>query len=812
MKAQAMGSRANRLKFFVSRGVPILAAVVLAGGLLWSQPAHAVVAIRAASSGNNAGGAASLSLSMPTGVVVGDVMIALVSIRGGTGTTVTAPSGWTLVDSRDNGTSVKSAVYSKVAASGEAGPYAFGLSGTLKASGVISAYSGVDTAQPVDVVGSQTNASTPMLTPTLTTTEANTMLVAAYSSAIGTTFAPGSGMTLRGQSASTGAGAASRTTSGLQDVLQAAVGATGQKSMTASTGAVGVGHLMALRPAPSLTQVNYRFFQNTDSAAASSPLAASGVGASIGVDTPLRLRLNLGVDSGSTKMTNVTTRAYTLQYALRGSDGVCDTAFATETYADVTSSTTVRFYDNPTPADGAAYATNANDPTRSGITAVGQKYEEINPFLVGTAVPANQDALWDISLTTSGATVGQVYCFRVVDSFGMALSTYTSIPQMSLVNPTITQANYRWFANADSATPGPALATQDTATTIAPGATLRLRQRLAVDTAPLGQSKGSYKLQYAEKSGTCDVGFSGESYQDFSMLQSQTKSATNVISDSSSGGSAAWVSASNAAVADGANASAKGTSLGGVSSEFAKSSAHGFSLPANAIVTGIVAGATTSASTAPGGYVGVGSVYIVKGGVVGAQNMDSTIMGSWTDGSPSWGGTTNLWGESWTANDINNGNFGFVVSVGVSGDGTNPSYAYLDGMTLTVYYTVPSGDLQYSDNPTPPHGATISSVAGDPTSGSRSTVYQNYLENDPFTNSIASIAAGSDGLWDASLTATSAAAGKTYCVRVVNANNSLLNAYSVIPELLVSSVANPLDQQLRGGQSVTSGVKNPFTW
>ncbi len=77
---------------------------------------------------------------------------------------------------------------------------------------------------------------------------------------------------------------------------------------------------------------------------------------------------------------------------------------------------------------------------------------------------------------------------------------------------TLTQANYRWFTNADSATPGAALDVQDTAVAIGTEIPLRLRQRVAVDTNDA--TSIPLKLQYAERSGACDTSFSGETYVD----------------------------------------------------------------------------------------------------------------------------------------------------------------------------------------------------------------------------------------------------------------------------------------------------------
>jgi len=76
------------------------------------------------------------------------------------------------------------------------------------------------------------------------------------------------------------------------------------------------------------------------------------------------------------------------------------------------------------------------------------------------------------------------------------------------------QEAYRWFANADSVDAGSALATQDNAATLtSSGEAFRLRLLLH-NTGQTPISGENLKLQFAEQSGTCDTGFSGESYAD----------------------------------------------------------------------------------------------------------------------------------------------------------------------------------------------------------------------------------------------------------------------------------------------------------
>jgi hypothetical protein len=77
------------------------------------------------------------------------------------------------------------------------------------------------------------------------------------------------------------------------------------------------------------------------------------------------------------------------------------------------------------------------------------------------------------------------------------------------------QQVYRLFTNADSADVGTALAAVNSSSTLAAaGGAFRLRVLLRVDSGNLFSSGRDFKLQFAARSGSCDTGFSGETYAD----------------------------------------------------------------------------------------------------------------------------------------------------------------------------------------------------------------------------------------------------------------------------------------------------------
>lgn len=1074
---------------------------------LIARPANAAIAYRATSTAENGGGSTQLSLTAPTGTTAGDIMIAMVTTRYGASGFTTAPNGWTLIaEPYELSGTISADMYYAAYSTVGAGPYVFTFP-SAKAAGVVVSYSGVDQANPIDANTGAYNASSSTITAqSITTAQPNDMLVGMYATATGATLAQGGGMNIEGQVSSSGSGSTStKITAGVQDATQATAGASGVKTMTASAGAVNIGFLAALRPAALVTQAGYRVFQNIDSTSAGTPLAATNTASSLAQDTPFRLRLNLGASSSGGAMYPGLT--YKLQYAQQGSDGTCDTSFANETYADVTTGTPVAFYDNPTPADGAAYSTSANDPSRSGITSVGQYYNESNPLNIATNIPAGQDGLWDVALTKpsvnmawvsrspsspqswgpiassadgqklavgtgaagniytstnggaswtaqsssgshawttlagssdgtkliaginggqalassdsgvtwatlagspsvywysiasstdgtklvaatasniytstnsgsswtqraaiagsavassadgtklalvvngggvytstdSGATwnvqsgagsqawsaiasssdgtklvatvkngsiytstdsgitwvqrtgagtqnwasvtsssdgsklaVGvnggymytsrdsgatwtrqvnagsrnwlsiasssdgvyltasdntsnsgyiytlnqslnsssSTYCLRAVTPTGAVMSSYSVIPEIDPAPPTTTQADYRWFANADSATPGAALAAQDAMANVNGGTLLRLRQRIAVDTSGLVAGSGSYKLQYAEKVGTCDTAFSGESYADVGMAPS--KFSTSAVEQAPSGGSVAW--SSGVATLKSADGQYTGVGSAGasVSTNQALLTGYSFSIPSSATITGISVTIPYNVSVISPSYLPSMGMNFVKGGssISGTQSQSYSTSGT---GTTVIGGKNNTLGiSSLTPATVNDSTFGLSLSVNAQTDSytLDDSSIFLDSASITIYYTNQQA-ISYADNPTPASGAAISSVSGDPTNGARPTVYQTYLEADAFSNATATIPSGSDGLWDFALNTSGLGAGKNYCFRIVKADGSPLNSYVQVPELGILATGPTLEQQLGGGEGVVNGIKSPFSW
>lgn len=197
----------------------------------------------------------SLTITKPTGTVTNDVMIASIGAawRAAVAPVVTPPAGWTLVRRMDNSGATANSllVYSKVATAAEPADYSWTFTETSFVTGGILGFYNVDTAAPINVEnGQNTTSGTAHVTPDVTTTVANTMLVTSHTVASSGTWTAPTGMTERvDQRAPPTANAVGQAIE-VAMVLQAAAGVTGTKSATtAATADRGNAHILALRPA-----------------------------------------------------------------------------------------------------------------------------------------------------------------------------------------------------------------------------------------------------------------------------------------------------------------------------------------------------------------------------------------------------------------------------------------------------------------------------------------------------------------------------------------------------------------------------------
>ena len=206
-----------------------------------------------------------VDIPKPAGTANGDFLLATIVVDGGTNTSITPPTGWTLVRRTDNSTNIGIATYRRFAGASEGASYLFRVTSSVRAVGGIVRYTGVNTGTPIDVSGPTTNpangSSTNLIAAAISTNTTNTALVAAYGSDTRTSFsAMSAGFAERiDQQHPNAAGP----TVGVGTSSQASTGSTGTKGATTANAARWVAQLIALRGVPGPADV-YGTNVNTD--------------------------------------------------------------------------------------------------------------------------------------------------------------------------------------------------------------------------------------------------------------------------------------------------------------------------------------------------------------------------------------------------------------------------------------------------------------------------------------------------------------------------------------------------------------------
>ena len=175
-------------------------------------------------------------------------------------------------------------------------------------------------------------------------------------------------------------------------------------------------------------------------------------------------------------------------------------------------------------------------------------------------------------------------------------------------------------------------------------------------------------------------------------LNIDTSSGPNnpgTMATDSSIGTVDWSNPDNAKTSDDAYASA--TLSNGTTSYYLKATNFSFNIPSTSRIDGIKAEAEKSFSgtTGPGKDA---AVRIVKGGNIGTTDLSSADNWPGTDAYTVYGSSTQLWGQTWTASDINASGFGVALAAWESCSGACiPALGdnfFVDHMRVTVYFTV----------------------------------------------------------------------------------------------------------------------------
>ena len=162
---------------------------------------------------------------------------------------------------------------------------------------------------------------------------------------------------------------------------------------------------------------------------------------------------------------------------------------------------------------------------------------------------------------------------------------------------------------------------------------------------------------------------------------STNTSATSpgTMADDATVGTLVWTNPNNAMASDDADAIVS-SGFGGTS-HYLKATNFGFSIPTGATIDGILVEIEQDDQNT---NVIENSIKIVKGGTISGDEKSTGAAIPNADAYVSYGSSSDLWGLSWTAEDINLSTFGVVFSIVLQNafGGTR-----VDHIRITVYYT-----------------------------------------------------------------------------------------------------------------------------
>jgi MSHA biogenesis protein MshQ len=328
----------------------------------------------------------------------------------------------------------------------------------------------------------------------------------------------------------------------------------------------------------------------------------------------------------------------------------------------------------PTPWSAVIQSTAQPPPAGGGIGGDGATNADGNPpasgYGGGGGGSGDTSGPGGSRMGGNGAGGQVIITYTVLATPTVTAISPTSGPTAGGTSVTITGTN---FTGATSVTIGGVAATGITvvnATTITattPAGTAGAKN--VVVTTPGGSGTGTNLFTY--------VGVS-----------TVTASPTLCVSDSSNGGTYAWGGLNNVGAQDGVYASAGGYNSS--VTEYLKCTGYGFSIPAGATINGITVGVWDySAKTMSDQSMVLVKANANQTGASGTMDLATNTRFSNADSLVIYGGSTNLWGNTWTAADINSATFGAAFAA-VRGPYTTTDTAFVDYMPITVDYTLPA--------------------------------------------------------------------------------------------------------------------------
>jgi hypothetical protein len=311
--------------------------------------------------------------------------------------------------------------------------------------------------------------------------------------------------------------------------------------------------------ARTISQNYYRFYTNNNALDPTDPwpTGASDLGENTSItasdDPPttgdvLRIRMSLLVDGANL---GAQSKQFKLQYGKRQS--TCSAISNWQDIGNTGSSTAVWRGYNASSSDGTALS---GDPPSAGdlnlsVSDRAGTYEEENlsapnPYKISMG----EDVEYDWVVQENGAAEQSTYCFRMVQSDGSVLDTYSYYPTVTTAGYEPQSRNWRWYDDESNLTPTNSLAGENVApANIAFSNPAKLRITVE-EIAGKSQENAKFKLQYSKTSdfsenvhdvvdaGFCSIGESNWCYADGAGAeQDQIASSTLSDADTCSGGS-----------------------------------------------------------------------------------------------------------------------------------------------------------------------------------------------------------------------------------------------------------------------------------
>lgn len=185
----------------------------------------------------------------------------------------------------------------------------------------------------------------------------------------------------------------------------------------------------------------------------------------------------------------------------------------------------------------------------------------------------------------------------------------------------------------------------------------------------------------------------------------EVSNATGTFINDAAVGNVAFSNPSNASADDNNNAVASTvlSIMGSAQSNYLKATGLGFAIPSHATICGVSVEVRKRATGVDASnHITDAIVRLVKAGVISGDNKATSSYWTETEQLYTYGGSSDLWGVTLTPDDVNNGNFGVVVSATFAGLLSTALSARIDEIRVKVHYSVaplPIQIINFKANP-----------------------------------------------------------------------------------------------------------------